>query len=419
MDVDTLQDNVEHITFADIVEDDLRHFTDANFIQLFRMCQLIIEYLLNVQNYLVGVSGQRNSQVEKFLLELQKHKAINQKKDERIKLLKHEVKSLKRELRAYERTAGRKATIVEASEKTGKFSCVMCRSHFYKEKYLAKHYAKRHPDYNSSTGAAEPKQALVSQSVVMEKIMSTLKTENNTQFELLTARLGDLERTLSEKDDLLRQQTMMLERGNEEKEGRKVHPIVTQLYDADEEAKYNVNRDDRDAKLKQELQEQQSQMFNDLTQYVSRLESELREIKETKIVQTVEIEEEEEEQEEEEEGEEESWHARTESTLSLAEQDRVRKELANHPYAYVPFPELPFLKSRYQHAHESIKSSFNSFQVISEKMEKKGYNALSHDLVHSGYAPSIAKVEQDIAFLMDKYYEVWYVYVHTLSHIQL
>jgi hypothetical protein len=58
VDIDTLQDNVEHITFADLNEDgeesfatsccsniprscaDLRYFTDANFIHLFRLSQV-------------------------------------------------------------------------------------------------------------------------------------------------------------------------------------------------------------------------------------------------------------------------------------------------------------------------------------------------------------------------------------------
>ena len=61
VDVDALQDNVEHVTFADVTETDLAMLTDANFLQLFRLTQLIIEYLLNVQNFLLGSAQKREA----------------------------------------------------------------------------------------------------------------------------------------------------------------------------------------------------------------------------------------------------------------------------------------------------------------------------------------------------------------------
>ena len=58
VDVDTLQENIAHITFADVSPDDLSYFSDGNFLLVFRMTQLIIEYLVNVQNYLLDLSKQ-------------------------------------------------------------------------------------------------------------------------------------------------------------------------------------------------------------------------------------------------------------------------------------------------------------------------------------------------------------------------
>ena len=37
VELDALEDNLENITFAEISEDDLRYFTDSNFLKLFRM----------------------------------------------------------------------------------------------------------------------------------------------------------------------------------------------------------------------------------------------------------------------------------------------------------------------------------------------------------------------------------------------
>lgn len=65
IDVETLQDNVEQITFADISEDDAVYFSEGNFIQLFRICQLTIEYLLNVQNYLLESEQRKEQQLQK------------------------------------------------------------------------------------------------------------------------------------------------------------------------------------------------------------------------------------------------------------------------------------------------------------------------------------------------------------------
>jgi len=37
--------------------------TDANFLQLFRLCQLLLEYLLNVQNYLLAGQTKKDQEL--------------------------------------------------------------------------------------------------------------------------------------------------------------------------------------------------------------------------------------------------------------------------------------------------------------------------------------------------------------------
>ena len=61
VDLDALEDNLENIKFAEISEDDLRYFTDSNFLKLFRMAPFTVEYLIHVQNFLHG----QNSTLEK------------------------------------------------------------------------------------------------------------------------------------------------------------------------------------------------------------------------------------------------------------------------------------------------------------------------------------------------------------------
>lgn len=46
------QAHLENIVFADVTEDDLRLYSDACFLNLFRLSQLLLEYLLSVQDTL-------------------------------------------------------------------------------------------------------------------------------------------------------------------------------------------------------------------------------------------------------------------------------------------------------------------------------------------------------------------------------
>lgn len=46
------QAHLENVVFADVTEDDLRLYSDACFLNLFRISQLLLEYLLSVQDTL-------------------------------------------------------------------------------------------------------------------------------------------------------------------------------------------------------------------------------------------------------------------------------------------------------------------------------------------------------------------------------
>jgi len=53
--VEVLNDNVDHVTFADITEDDISSMNAETTLKLIRLMQLIIEYLLNMQNHLLAL----------------------------------------------------------------------------------------------------------------------------------------------------------------------------------------------------------------------------------------------------------------------------------------------------------------------------------------------------------------------------
>lgn len=53
VDIDLLQQNLEDLTFCDFSEQHLQFLSDRHIIKLFKVSQLIIEYLLYTQNKLV------------------------------------------------------------------------------------------------------------------------------------------------------------------------------------------------------------------------------------------------------------------------------------------------------------------------------------------------------------------------------
>lgn len=51
-DLDTLERLVSCITWGDIEAEDTRHLSEASFVKIFRLAQLLLEYLLYVQDNL-------------------------------------------------------------------------------------------------------------------------------------------------------------------------------------------------------------------------------------------------------------------------------------------------------------------------------------------------------------------------------
>lgn len=57
VDLDTLEKIVNIVAFGDIEAEDTRHLTELNFIKIFRLSQMMIEYLLYVQECLQSSNG--------------------------------------------------------------------------------------------------------------------------------------------------------------------------------------------------------------------------------------------------------------------------------------------------------------------------------------------------------------------------
>ena len=97
VDIDTLQSNLESIAFSDLDADDLSHYSDEHFVTLFRLAQLIIEYLLNVQNALLTYSKDAESETARL-------EAAAKEGELRLKSRKKQMESLRREIKQNRRT---------------------------------------------------------------------------------------------------------------------------------------------------------------------------------------------------------------------------------------------------------------------------------------------------------------------------
>jgi hypothetical protein len=96
-DVGTLQVHLENLTFSDLTTDDMVSYTDEHFLKLFRLSQLTIEYLLNVQNALLTYSRSVEEETERL-------KAAADEGDRRLKSRGSKVNSLKRSLKQQRQT---------------------------------------------------------------------------------------------------------------------------------------------------------------------------------------------------------------------------------------------------------------------------------------------------------------------------
>ncbi|KAJ3192960.1 Zinc finger protein dzip1 [Irineochytrium annulatum] len=109
IDIGALQDIMENITFCDVDAEDIR-YVDPNFVKLFQLAQLIIEYLLHSQDYLAETRSKLTSETEKARKELSTLKEQHERQSLAFVAMRKQMRVLKRNQSMYEtmaRTAAR------------------------------------------------------------------------------------------------------------------------------------------------------------------------------------------------------------------------------------------------------------------------------------------------------------------------
>ncbi|XP_060079369.1 cilium assembly protein DZIP1-like isoform X2 [Ylistrum balloti] len=138
LDFNALQENIMNITFCNIeAELDLR-MVDPNFVKLFKLAQLSIEYLLHSQEYLTGVITSMEEKVKKSQEEQNETKQAEDK-------LKQQLADVKKESHKRKKLLMAQQQLIHAG--SGSYNkCPFCSKAFLNSSFLQSHINRRHGD---------------------------------------------------------------------------------------------------------------------------------------------------------------------------------------------------------------------------------------------------------------------------------
>eukprot|EP01018_Ginkgo_biloba_P011295 Gb_03048 [translate_table: standard] len=154
-DIDKLEAVLDTIAFGNIIEEDTRNFTESNFIKIFRLSQLMVEYLLHVQEILVA----HKTKLMEAGLELQnqgeKYRNRCALQEEALVQARRELKQLKKTVSTYEALLRSKEAVPTPASvpvfppqpptPRQAHHCPFCDKVFETVVYLDLHIARRHP----------------------------------------------------------------------------------------------------------------------------------------------------------------------------------------------------------------------------------------------------------------------------------
>ncbi|XP_013387905.1 zinc finger protein DZIP1L-like [Lingula anatina] len=189
LDFTALQENIMNITFCNIESEVDIRLIDANFIKLFKLAQLTIEYLLHSQDYLSDCVA---------TLEEKLRKAVEEHDE-----TKKEVEKQKKELVEVKKESHKRKKLLAAQQQmlqsgAGSYNkCPYCVKAFINPTFLQSHLYRKHTEQVSQFGLSQPAQSQPQQYLSQQTQSSQLAQQQN-----LTN--GVLERELSEIRERLR-----------------------------------------------------------------------------------------------------------------------------------------------------------------------------------------------------------------------
>ncbi|XP_063429640.1 cilium assembly protein DZIP1L-like [Mytilus trossulus] len=181
LDFNALQENILNITFCNIESEmDLR-MIDPNFVKLFKLAQLTIEYLLHSQEYLTGVVGSAEEKIKAAQEESTKTK-------EELEKQKKELADVKKESHKRKKLLIAQQHLIHAG--SGSYNkCQYCSKAFLNSTFLQSHIMRRHGEYSG-------------------KAASVAVTPNDRQIMAESPGLRDLQQRLEATEAQLQQERM-------------------------------------------------------------------------------------------------------------------------------------------------------------------------------------------------------------------
>ncbi|CAF1261958.1 unnamed protein product [Rotaria sp. Silwood1] len=187
MDFQTLQDNLENITLCNIDAEVDSRTMDPNFVKLYKMAQLTIEYLLLCQD-------QITTQLADY--EQLKSKGYHDQEytQQQIKKLKDELADTKKESKKRRKMLETQQRMLMA-QNSNYHTCPVCTHAFLSINFLQAHINRRHPDYDYSKRREHD--------VDIEKEIQRLKDELNkkdTELQIIKVQKTAAEEKIGDRD---------------------------------------------------------------------------------------------------------------------------------------------------------------------------------------------------------------------------
>ncbi len=146
-DVDAVHAVLENLTYALLEREDLTRLSDAKAVQLFKLFQLCLEYLLNVQNSLYSQFQQVQSQHSDVKVQTAALEGKVRTQEKEINTRTQELASKRKALVSYEyllRQPSTSAAAAQALTRANAVKCSTCGKLFLSREYLDKHELRRH-----------------------------------------------------------------------------------------------------------------------------------------------------------------------------------------------------------------------------------------------------------------------------------
>ncbi|KAI9098282.1 Iguana/Dzip1-like DAZ-interacting protein N-terminal-domain-containing protein [Phlyctochytrium arcticum] len=148
IDVQALQDIMENLTYCDIEAEDLA--IDPNYIKIFQLAQMVIEYLVHSQDYLIDSRKALAERAQAFMSELEQTRASNNSYKTEMAALRKETRVLKKSLYAFQIMTKLSHPInsvlpTAANNSASYHKCPLCSKLFVTSAYLKAHTQRRHP----------------------------------------------------------------------------------------------------------------------------------------------------------------------------------------------------------------------------------------------------------------------------------